>query len=72
MGKDEAFKDLHDHRGQGNGSVIIKACDPRLFGDGNDDGGLEAGWYLTVLQGGVEDVTEHRGQLVCTKLQDGG
>jgi len=57
--QDQSFKDLHDHRDQGDGSVVIEACDLGLLGDGDDDGGLEAGWYTTQLQRGVEDVGEH-------------
>ncbi|KAK3552516.1 hypothetical protein QTP86_013249 [Hemibagrus guttatus] len=32
-GQHEALKRLHDHRSQGDGSVLIKSCDLCLFGD---------------------------------------
>ena len=33
VGQHKALKRLHHHRGQGNGSVIIKSYSPWLFGD---------------------------------------
>lgn len=38
-----------------------------------DDGrGLEAGFYVASLQGGVEDFCDHRRQLISTMLEGGG
>ena len=45
VGQPKALKRLHHHRGQGNGSVIIESCDPWLFGDRDDGGGLETDGY---------------------------
>ena len=42
----KALKCLHHHRGQGDGSVIIESSDLCFFGDRDDGGGFEAGWYL--------------------------
>ena len=46
----KALKCLHHYRGQGDGSVIIESSDLSFFGDGDDGGGLEAGWYVACLQ----------------------
>ena len=37
-GQHRALKCLHYYRGQGDWSVVIKACDPLLFGNGDDGG----------------------------------
>uniref|UniRef100_A0A8C5DHF4 Importin subunit alpha n=1 Tax=Gouania willdenowi TaxID=441366 RepID=A0A8C5DHF4_GOUWI len=34
---------------QSDGSVVIKSCDPQLFRDRNDGGGLKTGWYVYSL-----------------------
>ena len=44
------LKCLHNHRGQGDGSVVVESSDFCFFGDGDDGGGLEAGWYVAYLQ----------------------
>ena len=72
VGQHEALKGLHYYRGQGDWSVVIKACDPLLLGNGDDGGCFEAGGYNTFSQGGVEDVREHWRELVCTVPQCGG
>ena len=59
------------HRGHGDRSVVIETCDPWLFGYKDDGGGLEADGYMASLQRSVEDVCEHRRQLICTVLQRG-
>ena len=71
VGQHKALKRLHHHRGQGNGSVVIKSCGPWLFRDRNDGGGLEAIRYMASLQRNVENVCEHRRQLIRTVLQGG-
>ena len=42
-----------------------------FFRDGDDGGGFEAGWHVTGLQRGVENVCEHWRQLVGAVLQGG-
>ncbi len=42
VGQDQSLKWLHDHRRESDGSVVAKACDFGLFGDGNDGGAFEA------------------------------
>jgi len=37
------------------GLQSLKSCEPRFFGDGDDGGGLEAGWSVACLHGGVAD-----------------
>ncbi|CAB1436153.1 unnamed protein product [Pleuronectes platessa] len=37
MGQHKALKGLHYYRGQGDWSVVVKAFDPLLFGNGDDD-----------------------------------
>jgi len=64
------WKRLHNHRGQGDGPVVIEFSDPSFVGDGDDGGGLEAGWNMPCLQGGFEDVYEHRRKLIST-IQSG-
>lgn len=36
VGQHEVRKGLHYHGGQGDWSVVIKGCDPQLFGNGGD------------------------------------
>ena len=67
----QALERLHYHRGQGDGSVVIKSCWLWLFGHRDDGGGLETGWHMACLQGGVKYVGEHRRQLVSTVLEGG-
>ena len=66
VGQHEALKGLHYHRGQGDWSIVIKACDPLLFGNGDDGGGFKAGRDHAFSQWGVKDVREHWRQLVRT------
>ena len=69
--KHQALKRLHYHRGQGDGSVVIMSSWPGLFGHRDDGGGLEKGWHMACLQGGVKDLGEHRRQPVSTVLKGG-
>ncbi len=42
VGQDQSLKWLHDHRRESDRSVVVKASDVGLFGDGNDGGAFEA------------------------------
>ena len=44
------YEGLHDHRGQGDRSVVVKSCDPCFFRDGDNGEGFKAGWYVASLQ----------------------
>jgi hypothetical protein len=48
--QDKALKGLHDHRGQGDWSVVFEFFGPYFFGDGYDGGGFKTGWYMACLQ----------------------
>ena len=50
MGQHKALQRPHDHRGQGDGYVVIQSCGPWLFEDRDDGGDFEAGWQMTCLQ----------------------
>jgi len=54
VGQDSALKGLHDHRGQGDGPVVIESRDPSVLVDRDDGGGLEAGWNVACLQEGLK------------------
>ncbi len=47
-------------------SVVVKASDFELFGDGNDGGAFEAAGNFAQLQRSVEDLCKDEGQLVST------
>ncbi len=42
VGQDQSLKWLNDHNRESDRSVVIKASDFGLFGDGNDGGAFEA------------------------------
>ena len=70
--QDKALKGFHDHRGQGDWSVVFEFFGPCFFGDGDDGGGFKTGWYMACLQRGVKNVCKYWRQLICTVLEGGG
>ncbi len=44
------LKLLNYHRSQDDRSVVIKSCSPCFFGDKDNGGGVEAGWYMACFQ----------------------
>jgi len=50
MGHHMALEWLHYHRGLGDGPVVIKNCDPWLFGDRDDGGGFKAGHGMSPVR----------------------
>ncbi len=66
VGQDQSLKWLHDHRRESDRSVVIKASDLGLFGDGNDGGAFEAAGDSAQPQRSVEDLCKDGGQLVST------
>ncbi len=59
---------FHDHRCESNRSVVVKASEFRLFGDGNDGGAFVAAGNFAQLHRSVEDLYKDRGQLVSTEF----
>ncbi len=62
VGQDQSLKLLHDHRRESDRSVVVKARNFGLFGDGNDGGAFEAAGNFAQLQRSVEDLYKDGGQ----------
>ncbi len=63
MSQDDLSSDFMTTDTRSNRSVIVKASDFGLFGDGNDGGAFEAAGNFAQLQRSVEDLCKDGGQV---------